>query len=389
MPELDPSAPAAGAETATPSVPPRPRRRRFLRVLAYGTVVLFLLGLGAAFAAYLVYDYVTRPGIEGQPVTVTIPEGATGKQAGEILAEHGLLEHEVFLRMAMRLDGRPLLIKHGTYDLARGLSPKDLVERLRKGPQSRFAPGQVPDDRRVTVPEGLSIAQASQLFDDPEAFVAAASDPELIAELGIDAPNLEGFLMPNTYYFDRKPTEREAVERMLKQFKVEWAKIVEEIPEAAGQDLLKVITIASLIEEEARVDEERPLISAVVHNRVAKNMHLGIDATLQFATNKYGERMLDKDKEVDSPYNTYLHVGLPPGPICSPGPKSIRAALRPAEEDYLYFVSNADGKTHTFSKTLGEHNRAVAEYRRKIAVQRRELRRQQAEREGEAGAGEE
>ncbi|MDX9975999.1 MAG: endolytic transglycosylase MltG, partial [FCB group bacterium] len=138
-----------------------------------------------------------------------------------------------------------------------------------------------------------------------------------------------------------------------------------------GQDLNKIVTIASLVEEESRVDDERPLVAAVVYHRLKQNMALGFDSTLQFALNKYGERMLDADKAVDSPYNTYLNAGLPPGPICSPGIKSLRAALNPADVDYLYFVSNADGKTHTFSRTYAEHNRAVADFRKKIAPQRK------------------
>lgn len=361
--------------TAEPAPPPAPQRksraRRILRGLFYLAVVSLLLAIVAAVGIYLAYDYITRPGIAGPEVTVTIPEGATGYQAGRILAENGLVEHELFVRAAIKLDKRPLIVKHGTYVLNRGLSPTQLLDKLREGPK----PSAV-DQNKVTVPEGLSIAQAAQLFEDPIAFQEAAADPALIAELGFDVPSLEGFLMPNTYFFEKKPTEREVVERMVKQFQEEWEKLVSSIPDAAGQDPLKIVTIASLVEEEAKVDEERPLVAAVIYNRVEQNIPLGLDATLQFALNKYGQRMLDKDKEVDSPYNTYLHVGLPPGPICSPGIKSMRAALQPAEEDYLYFVSNADGRTHTFSKTLTEHNQAVAKFRREIAVQRREQRQQ-------------
>ena len=178
--------------------------------------------------------------------------------------------------------------------------------------------------------------------------------------------------MPNTYFFDRPPTEREVVDRMVDHFVKVRDDIFAQYPEAAKVDMHKVLTVASLIEEEARLDDERPLVAAVIYNRLEQNMPLCFDSTLQFALGKYGQRMLDKDKEIDSPYNTYKYAGLPPGPISSPGKASILAALHPAEVKYIFFVSNADGKSHTFSETMAEHNRAVAQFRKDIANQRRE-----------------
>ena len=181
--------------------------------------------------------------------------------------------------------------------------------------------------------------------------------------------------MPNTYYFDEAPDSAKLLRRMLDQFKADFAVLQAEHPEAAA-DPVRVVTIASLIEEEARVDEERALVSSVIHNRLEQGRALQMDSTLQYALNKYGQRLLNEDKDVDSPYNTYKYPGLPPGPIANPGVASLRAALAPAESDFLYFVSNADGKTHTFSKTLREHEAAVAKFRREIREQRRELQQQ-------------
>jgi UPF0755 protein len=357
--------------TPVPEAPAKPRRRRWLwRIVGYGFVLLFLLVLGAAFGGYVVYDRVTRPGIAGEGVKIKIPEGAKGRDVAMLLKQNGLVEDEMLFRLAIRLEPGAG-VKHGYYLVPKGLSPKQILELMRKGPNRAPDPDEIPPDQRVTVPEGLSLAQASQLFKNPKAFIGAASDPALVAQLGIKAPTLEGFLMPSTYYFDAPPTEREVVERMVKSFQAEYAKLIKEYPDSAGQDLIKIVTIASLVEEEAKVDEERPIIAAVVYNRLQKNMALGIDSTLQFALNKYGQRLLDADKAVNSPYNTYLNIGLPPGPICSPGLKSIRAALSPADVDYLYFVSNADGQTHTFTRTYGEHTKAVSEFRKKIAPQRR------------------
>jgi UPF0755 protein len=182
--------------------------------------------------------------------------------------------------------------------------------------------------------------------------------------------------MPNTYYFDEPPLADELLRRMLDQFKADYASVAAEHPDVT--DVVRTVTIASLIEEEAKIDEERGLVSSVIHNRLEKGVALQMDSTLQYALNKYGQRLLNGDKEIDSPYNTYKYVGLPPGPITNPGVASLRAAIAPADSEFLYFVSNADGTTHTFSKTLREHEAAVAKFRREIRGQRRELREQES-----------
>lgn len=330
-------------------------------------VVLLVAALAASgFAAYLVYDHVTGTGTPGLPVRVEIPLGVTADQAGQVLAATGLVEHEVLFRLAVRLDTTHKPIKQGFYDIPQGLSPTEILHMLQAGPN-------VSDSRfKVTVVEGQTIKQTARQFKDPQAFIDAASDPELIKSLGIQAQTLEGFLMPDTYFFDKEPAPREVVRRMVEQFEKEYAALIAEAPEAAGRDKLEVVTVASLVEEESRVKDERPKVAAVIYNRAKKQMPLDFDSTLQYALDKYGQRLLDVDKQVDSPYNTYRNAGLPPGPISSPGVDSLRAAMRPAPVDYLYFVSNADGKTHTFSTTLEEHNKAVAKFRREIAIQRKE-----------------
>lgn len=342
------------------------------RAFQFFVAVFGVIAVAAAAFVFLVYLHVVQPGAAGEKVDVTIPEGVTGKEAGRILEEKGLVEHQAFLRFAMRLDKSGRTIKHGRYALPGGLSPMELLRQLQDGPSRALDPSEIPPERRVTVAEGLSIEQAAQLFDDPDAYIEAASDPELIARLGIEAETLEGFLMPNTYYFDEKPTEREVVERMVEQFEKEHTALAAEFPETADYDKMLVVTVASLIEEEARVAGERPDIAAVIYNRIDKNMPLQMDSTLQYALKKYGERLLYEDMDVDSPYNTYRRTGLPPGPISSPGVASLRAAIRPADADYLYFVSNADGLTHTFSSTEAEHLEAVRRFRKEIGVQRRE-----------------
>ncbi len=352
--------------------------RRFWRTMALllctALAALLLAGVAAAVAAFAVYDHVTQPGVDGPETEVSVPEGATGRDVGRILVEHGLIEHELFFRLALQIDGTNQPVRHGAYRLRRGHSALQLLRELHKGPSRMILENQF----KVTIPEGMTIAQAAALTPDPEGFTEAAHDPALIAKLGLDTESLEGFLMPNTYFFDKEPTGRELVERMVGQFAREYARLVAETPGSEKLDKKTVVTVASLIEEETRVDDERPMVARVIYNRLEKSMRLQMDSTLQFALDKYGQRLLYEDREADSPYNTYLNTGLPPGPISSPGTASLRAALRPAEGKWLYFVSNADGKTHTFSATDEEHQRAVARFRREIAPQRRAL-------EGQAG----
>ena len=354
-----------------------PRRRwTFFRMLAtavlFGLAVLLLAGVAGGIVAFVVYDHVTQPGVAGPEVEVVVPQKATGNEVGRILVENGLIEHETFFRLALRIDGRNLPIRSGAYRLHRGNSALELLRQLYKGPSHQVLETQF----RVTVPEGLTIRQASELVKDPKAFIEAAHDQTLIKKLGMDTDSLEGFLMPNTYFFDAEPEPHALVERMVAQFEKEYRKLAAEVPGAEKLNRMRIVTIASLVEEETKLDEERPLVARVIYNRIDKKMPLQLDSTLQFVLNKYGQRLVNEDKEVDSPYNTYIKNGLPPGPISSPGAASLRAALRPADTKNLYFVSNADGRTHTFSNTEEEHNRAVARFRREIEPQREALEKQ-------------
>ncbi len=339
---------------------------RAIRVLS---LCAALMAVAGALAGYLVLEYVRGPGVARGPVAIAIPEGASGRQVGDLLADAGLVEHELLFRMAMRLDKSGDTIKHGEHRVPQGSSPAEVLRALQQTPEVEL--GKV----KVTIPEGLTIAQTAPLIEDSAGVLAAALKVSAKEALGIDAPSLQGFLMPNTYYFETAPTGEQLVTRMLEQFRAEWEKLAAEFPEAA-KDPVRIVTVASLIEEEARVAEERPLVAAVIYNRLEKGRTLDMDSTLQFALNKYGQRLLDEDKAVDSPYNTYRVAGLPPGPISNPGLASLRAALAPAKVKYLYFVSNADGKTHTFSNTLKEHEAAVAKYRKEIRTQRREVKQQ-------------
>lgn len=349
--------------------PPPPKGiPRWVKFILSFFFLIVLIALIAGFGAYVVYDHITQPRAGGEVVDFVVPEGATGNDVGELLTQEGFLEHEVFFRVALRLNPSRDSIRHGVFELPKGESAVQLLTRLRTEIPRSFV---VEQTFKVTIPEGLSLAQMAATRENAAAFLAAVGEVNAFDEFGVSVSSIEGFLMPNTYFFSEQPTEAELVQRMVDQFKKDYAELMTRYPEKASEDPIIVLTIASLIEEEARQDEERALVSAVVHNRLKKNMRLEMDSTLQYSLGKYGQRLLNTDKEVDSPYNTYMHTGLPPGPISNPGVKSIEAALNPADVDYIFFVSNADGISHTFSTTLREHNKAVEKFRREIKIQRK------------------
>ena len=176
--------------------PPSPRNPSLVRWLAVrligAAVIAVLLGVVAAgFFGLLAYQHVTQPGVAGENVRVNVPEGATGREVGQILAANGLVEHELLFRLALRLDKTPQSIKHGRYTLPKGLSALELLEMLQKGAPNIFDPLEMPDELKVTVPEGLTIAQAAQLFDNTQEFIKTASDPQLLARIGVETPSLE------------------------------------------------------------------------------------------------------------------------------------------------------------------------------------------------------
>jgi len=261
-----------------------------------------------------------------------------------------------FLAMAY-LQGSLKRLQSGEYEFSPGMS---LLEILRKLEDGRVVTHQ------VTVPEGFTaqdIAKllASEQLIDPDRFGALVRDPEFAARLGVEAPGLEGYLFPDTYRLTRGMGEEEIIRIMLNRFNQAVPPNLRQQAQRVGLSPHAVVTLASLIEKEARLDSERALISAVFHNRLRQRMPLQSDPTAVYMMPRKEGRITPEDLQRKSPYNTYLIPGLPPGPIASPGIASLVAALHPAPVDFLYFVAKNDG-THFFSRTFEQHQRAVRLY---------------------------
>ena len=289
---------------------------------------------------------------------ITISLGMKGKEIASILKEEGLIKSKIFFKIIMRIKGVKNKLQAGEYRLDNRMNLWQILDVLEKG-KVIF--------HKFTIPEGFTVEEiakflAKEGLANPQEFLKLTQDKELLSQYEIPAENLEGYLFPDTYKISPGITEGKLIKLMLERFK----KVTKEFKrKLSGQNLSlhKVITLASLIEKEAVLDKEKFLISGVFHNRLEKGIRLQCDPTIKYILHKSRKNLYYKDLEIDSPYNTYLHKGLPPGPICNPGKVSIAAALLPTSTKYLYFVSKNDG-THKFSSTFNEHLQAKRKYQR-------------------------
>ncbi len=295
----------------------------------------------------------------GAPVRVTIPQGSNLRVAADSLARAGVVAYPRFFRLYASMRRGDRGIRAGTYMLRPHEGWGTVLDALRRGKGLVHV---------VTIPEGYAISQiapliASKLGQPEDSVAAAVSDSVLLHQLDVPTKTLEGYLFPDTYTFSDGTTARAAVEAMVHRFEQVWK------PEwTARLDTLHlsrndVMALASIVEKEARLPEERPVIAAVYMNRLRGGIPLQADPTVQFALGKHVARVYYKDLEVESPYNTYKHKGLPPGPIASPGKASIEAALYPANVPFIYFVAFPDGH-HEFRRDLAGHEKAKLEARK-------------------------
>ena len=329
------------------------------------TIVVFvalLVGGWIGSSIYLPYQ-----GFPSQGVYVDIPHGASLRTIARLLADQGVVRSRWIFEGLCRWRTRNTL-QAGEYFFDRPVTSREVFETI--------ASGRV-YVRELVIPEGFSMFDVADLvaredFTTRENFLAAARNPALIKDLVPGAPSLEGFLFPAVYEFPRHPTGEQMVSAMVAHFRQEWAAISAEQRNLSGLPLEQVVTLASLVERETPKAEERPLVAGVFVNRLQHHIPLQCDPTVVYSLELAGHYSGSLDAAMlpfDSPYNTYRHTGLPPGPIANPGSASLRAALDPPETDYLYFVANTEGG-HFFGKTLAEHNHNVALYRRRLAEQR-------------------
>jgi UPF0755 protein len=303
-------------------------------------------------------------------VRVIVPRGSNLRVAAESLHKAHVIRSVTLFRLYGMLKGRDRSIRAGTYVVQPSMSWGQLLDVLHGGK------GVEPS---ITIPEGWSLSQIGPqlvrvLHASPDSVQAAIGDTALLHALDIPTPTLEGYLFPDTYVFPEGTTPREAVHLMVNRFQQVWQPAWDSVLQRRAMSRNDVMALAAIVEKEARLPEERPVIAAVYMNRIKAGMLLQADPTVQFAIGHHVTRVLYKDLTIDSPYNTYRYKGLPPGPIASPGKPSIMAALNPANVPYRYFVAHPDGH-HEFTVTFAQHAEAVKRARREwdsVAVVRRD-----------------
>jgi UPF0755 protein len=341
--------------------------RTLLRLL----LLLVVVAIGAGLAASTYWQRLHTPfkAYDAAEQFVDIPAGATTPQIGRRLVDAGVISDETTYRLSVWWSGRSRALKAGEYRFDRPLTPIEVLDKIARG--DAYV-------RRVTFPEGLTIAEMSKIYEMrglgmAANFVDAARDVSLIRELDPRATDLEGYLFPETYSLPRGTAASRLIAMMVDRFKATYTEELRTRAEAAGLTTREVVSLASLVEKETGQPQERPMVAAVYANRLRIKMPLQADPTVVYALQKAGRydgNIRRDDLAFDSPYNTYKYPGLPPGPIASPGKAALEAALDPAPVAYLYFVSRNDG-SHVFATTLAEHNRNVQKFQVEFFRQQR------------------
>ncbi len=347
-------------------VDPSRAGQRGFSVLKFLLLLVVLLALAAGAFALWVRRDVNRPVDHPSAERIITIEPGTGAAAVVAkLSEAGIVRHPIPLRLYLRLTGRSGGLRAGDYKFASPISPMQAIDKIRRG--EIFL-------ERVTIPEGYNrfdiaetLAEKTNLASKEE-FLRLTNDPSLVQRIAPEARNLEGYLFPDTYSYNAKTTPEELIRAMVNRFNdvftPEWGTRANQINLTVHQ----VITLASIIEKEAKIPDERPHMASVFFNRLRIGMPLGSDPTFIYAAvlagDYDGNPNQPRFRQRQSPYNTYLVTGLPPGPIASPGRASIEAVLNPDNTDDLYFVVNSRDGRHKFSRTAAEHDAAVSEYRK-------------------------
>jgi UPF0755 protein len=323
-----------------------------MKKLGIGVVVVLLFAAVAGGFLFL-----GGGGVGDRPVKFVIQSGWNAGRIAEELEKSKVINSAVLFRAYMRLRGVGQDLKSGEYELKQEMPFSEVADALEAGPQVTFA--------KLTIPEGLTLDQTAERIGQrthisADAFKGAATiATKRPAIVQTEVANLEGFLYPETYFVTEKEGPGELVVRLVDQFEKVTAGVEWQSSAQFGLTPYQILIVASMIEEEAKVADEREKVSAVIHNRLKRRMKLEIDATVQYAVKKYsGEPLTQEDIDVNSPYNTRRFAGLPPGPIANPRLASIAAALQPAATAHLYYVLSPDCKRHVFTADFDEFSRA-------------------------------
>jgi UPF0755 protein len=322
-------------------------------------ITLLIIAAAFTFLGLLINYSASSIDEKNSTVIVDIPTGSSFLRITEILNEAGMVKNRIFF-YSLALAKRALQsIRAGEYEFNTSMTPYAVIDKLLRGEIKTY---------RVTIPEDFSVKEvAARLLEykliDEKTFFKLAEDKKFLASVGIKADSIEGYLFPETYFFDRSMSTRQIMIIMVNQF---WKKVNPEMLKRAqemGFSIQEFITLASIIGKESGNQAEKPSISAVFHNRLKRKMPLQSDPTAVYDLEDFNGAVLRSHLKRKSPYNTYVISGLPPGPIANPGLDSLKAALYPAPVNYLYFVAKRDG-SHFFSSSLEMHNNATNLYRR-------------------------
>jgi peptidoglycan lytic transglycosylase G len=324
--------------------------------------VVFVLLLILIVAAWLAYGLVVP--VRAKTDYVLLKPGWTTKHIAQELKNEGAIR-STYAFLFYHYVVRPKSLKAGEYEFKRPYTAVDVHGRLVRGDIFKHT---------VVIPEGFNMfdiaaaIEAAKLGSGDDFLKLAENSVSLVSDIDPQAKSLEGYLFPDTYQFTRTQTMTDIVATMVKRFKQE-AKAIGLLATPDPTQVHRLVTMASIVEKETGSAEERPLVASVYYNRLAQKMGFQADPSVIYASMLAGHWsgvIHQSDLQLDSPYNTYKHAGLPPGPICNPGRASLEAAMHPADTNYLYFVSDNNGH-HRFARSLEEHSRNVAAYRRAVA----------------------
>lgn len=334
----------------------------FIHVFQYKKIIAILLfAVFSAVVGIVSFNLMLAPASTSDEyyIKYEVKSGSSSKQVANEMCEMGLIKNALAFNLYSKYKKYDVKLKSGVYLLSPSMSSHEILTKIAGGDTERL-------DKKITIPEGYNLEQIANILERhgivaSEEFLNAATVDNFKQKYNFlegvpEGQTLEGFLFPDTYYLSQGKSVNSYIDTFLKRFKQIYFEDnkLDEQQRLLGMSIYDVVILASIIEAEAKLDEERPIISGVFHNRLKIGMPLQSCATVEYALSEHKESLTLKDLEVDSPYNTYKHGGLPPGPIGAPGLSSLQAAVNPEPVEYLYFVAKGDG-SHLFAKTLKEH----------------------------------